>query len=159
MDISNWSWGQILELPRHLLGRRFPIGCSAFAVGLGEEYDISEMGLPERCVIHELLVTYAAEAVNFGNCSLALGDVLPTTDDEFNGMEQLFKDVGLRTGLRRDITAGMATEISLRNLKIGVNAGGRRLIMRYGAIFSGVTKMDAVITVSSVPRSLPEWFV
>lgn len=158
-DISNWGWGQILELPDHLFGRRFSIGCSGVLAAAGTVFDLSELGLPERCVIWELNTRYVADIPGFGNCSLALGDQLPTTDAQFNAMEQLFPDIGTRVDERRDFSISCGAQSALRGLKVGVNAGGRRLVLRYNTFFAAISKMECEIVVSSAPRSLPEWFV
>ena len=158
-DISNWGWGQVLELPDHLFGRRFVTGCSMVLGAAGTVYGISEMGLPERCVIWEMLSTVSASTLQYVNMSLALGDHLPANDAEFDRLEQLFPDMGYRMGVRRDYYLGTAAQHALRGLKVGVDTSGGRLVARFNKAVGGMAIGEVELVVSSVPRSLPEWFV
>lgn len=157
-DISNWGWGQIMELPDHLFGRRYSVGCEGNMVFTNTVYDISETGLPEKCVIWELQTILSSATGGHGFVSLALGDQLPANDAEFDSLEQLFPDLGVLAGRRRDFSLSNYARFELRMLRLNKDSQGRRLVMRYSRAVTGVSQLNAVITVSSIPRSLPEWF-
>lgn len=158
MDISNWSMSQILELPDHLFGRRYMISCGLTATGFDTLYDISELGLPERCVIWELCVVYNATVAGYGSISFAIGDQLPTTLSEFIGHEPLFPGLGLQRAGYREFAVGRGAAFNMRRLKICVSSGGRRLIIRFSALATGISIMNSSIVVSAIPRSIPEWY-
>ena len=158
-DISNWGWGQILELPDHLFGRRYCVGCNLGRGGPGNSYAISDMSLPEKMVIWELNLETGGSWDEYNYISLALGDHLPANDAEFDVLEQLFPDIGLRTGTRRDFPVRRNSIFNLSRVKIGVDTAGQRLVGRGETSFFGYTDVQAILVVSSVPRSIPEWFV
>lgn len=157
-NISNWGWGQLMELPDHFFGRRFMVGCASLSAGIDVLYDISELALPEKCVIWEVQIGYVAAAAGYGTISLALGDQLPVDDAGFHSHQALFPDIGVQGVGHREIAVGRGGMFNIRRLKVGVDASGRRLIMRFNALSSSISLMEVMLTVSSVPRSLPEWF-
>ena len=53
MDIRNWPMNRIMQLPDCCFSRRWPVGVSWLGEAVSVGYDISEAGLPERCVIWE----------------------------------------------------------------------------------------------------------
>ena len=159
MDISNWGWGQLLELPDHLFGRRHVVGCFSTITGGVTVFDISETALPEKAVIWEVNIHTTGPSSSIGSVSLALGDHLPVADAEFNAFEQLLPDVGFVAGTRRDIYVCDTCCFALKNIKVGISSTGRRLVMRYNQIVGETYLARVELVVSSVPRSLPEWFV
>lgn len=158
-DISNWGWGQLLELPDHLFGRRFPVGCFAIVGGVGSALNISEMALPEKAVIWGVSLCTTTTAADQGRISMALGDHLPATTAEYDSFEQLLPDLGQRTGVRGDIYVYRNLCLAFRTLKVGIDTQGRRLVMRYQQIGVDLNVGQVSLIISSVPRSLPEWFV
>lgn len=158
-DISNWGWGQILELPDHLFGRRSVVGCSLFEIGGGTGFDVSMLGLPEKCVIWELRGSYVTSEAGVGIFSIALGDHLPANDAEFNLLETLLPDLGRPVDGRREIAITSGSSFNLAQLKVGVDSGGRRLVVRFLSSVVTLAYCDVSLVVSSVPRSIPEWFV
>lgn len=157
-DISNWGWGQLLELPDHLFGRRYCVGCSVAAVLPGTYFDISEMALPEKAVIWCVHAQFASTALGFATVSLALGDQLPANDAEFNQLEQLLPDIGYHVLTRRDFHFGSESPFILCDMKLCVDTHGRRLVMRAMKTLPGSHFIESSIAISSIPRSLPEWF-
>jgi hypothetical protein len=157
-NISNWGWGSLLELPDHLFGRRFSVGCYVTIPTGGSGYDVSEMALPEKAVIWEMCICASNASADFGSISMALGDQLPADDAAFNRMEQLFPDLGRSVGTRRDIYVFRNCACSLSRLKVGIDTQGRRLVLRYHQIAGELAFAEVGLVVSSVPRSLPEWF-
>lgn len=158
MDISSWGWGQLLELPDHLFGRRFCVGCAIQHSTPGLGFDISVTALPEKIVIWEAVTCISALTADFANISLALGDHLPANDAEFDDMEQLFPDLGFLVGRHREIYGFRNCSISFNALKTGVETVGRRLVLRYDQTLGEASLAQVGLVVSAVPRSLPEWF-
>jgi len=158
MDISRWSMSQVLELPDHLFGRRYAVGCAIHQTLVGSYFDVSEMSLPERCVIWEVRFAVLTKVDDLFGVSIALGDQLPVDDAAFDRFEQLLPDIGYRTGTRRDISLTYRTSFELRGLKIGIETQGRRLVTRFDKVGGAPAFMEVELVVSSVPRSLPEWF-
>lgn len=157
-NISNWGDGQIMELPNYLFGRRYAVGCAAVFTIPGTTFQISLQSLPEKCVIWELHVCCSSIVSTAGNVSLALGDQLPANPSAFARYEQLFPDIGVLDHPIRDIYYSSDTGLSLTRLRTLVHPGGRRLVCQITNLVATASYIDVILVVSSVPRSLPEWF-
>lgn len=156
MDVSKWPIGRIMQLPDHCFGQRWLVGVASNRATTGPGFDISELGLPEECVIWNLAMWYTQGAQAFLGIYLALGDQLPATEAAFTALEPLFKDIGPFFIQRRRIE--MIAEAGLIHFPMRkyVHAGGRRLV---GEFYMGATSAQvatAVITVSSVPKEVPD---
>jgi len=159
MDVRDFPMDWIMQLPDHCFGRRWPVSVGWPLSAAGTFYDISESGLPERCVIWEVLLNVISHGTNgLVVVNLALGDVLPTTAAEFQANEMLLRDFGWYNLAQFNITAGIGDQVSLRNLRVPVMAAGRRLI---GRCISGAQGSDAFlsIVVSSMPTEVPDWLI
>lgn len=159
MRIDDWPLDRIMQLPDCAFGRRWPVSVAWPLANPGILYDISEEALPEWCVVWELLLVTMSHGTNgLISINLALGDVLPTTDAEFDANEAFLRGLGWWTALRYNIVAGIGQEPALRRLRHFVHSMGRRVIGRCG---SGATGSDAFLTlvVSSVPKEVPDWLV
>lgn len=157
-DISNWGWGQILELPDHLFGRRSVVAANIGTEGVGEYFDISECGLPEKFVIWDMCASLATTSSSPGEFRLALGDHLPANAAEFIAMETLLPDVGILQNGVRLMAVTLRQGFDIRNLKIGVDSSGRRLVSNFVTPTTAVNHFFVRLVISSVPRSIPEWY-
>lgn len=159
MDIRNWPMDQVMQLPDSAFGRRWAIGVSCQKEEVGTCYDISEAGLPERCVIWQLYIIATSTAFATYSFSLALGDVLPVNDAQFDANEYLFRDIGQHVLPRRELITGvMCPAIDLRMRKL-VETGGRRLIGRFVFTTEVLAYLHVFLVVSSVPKEVPDWLV
>lgn len=159
MDISQWSISQIMQLPDYLFGRRWEVGVAAQFEIPGVVFDISELALPEHCVIWSMGMYFSHTALATVRINLALGDVLPATDAQFDAYEPLFRDVGPIVAGRREIMAAVGSEIRMNFMRYYVNASGRRLVGRLASTI-GTNEMGwVVMTISSLPREVPGWFL
>ena len=86
MEIRNWPMDRIMQLPDHCFGRRFSVIFSGSVGAFGTSYFISELSLPDRCVLWELnMFSRTATAdIPFGQIrySFKLGTKLPASDAE-----------------------------------------------------------------------------
>lgn len=157
MNITNWSADQMLQLPDFVFGRRWPISVSSMESGPGPFFDISEAGLGDRCIIWSVNYLHVAAPTTWARISLALGDVLPATSAEFTALEQLFSDLGIWAGDRRDFfIPGGAPGLTIK-MRMPIQAQGRRLVLRYVRSASTSDTVTVTIVVSSIPRSIPSW--
>lgn len=157
-DISNWGWGQILELPDHLFGRRFVVAANAFSTAIGEYFAISDMGLPEKIVVWSVRVMATSVWSTPVQFRLCLGDHLPANAAEFIPMESLFPDVGVLAGGVRLSWVSRYQTFEMNGLKMGVDTAGRRLVTNSISLTTEDLLLQAVVVVSSVPRSIPECY-
>lgn len=158
MDISNWGIGQIMMLPDHLFGRRWLLGCSAAADLALWVYDISEMALPEWCVIWEMVFTGCNTVGVSINFSLRLGDQLPASDAEFLAMEMIFPGIDHFVDGRNVFELGAMSNQQFRRIRQPVHSMGRRLVMGARAAVGSPEGGSVQVLISSVPKEIPEWF-
>jgi len=159
MNISQWPIGRIMQLPDFVFGRRWPIIFSGLLTTVSTEYYISEMALPDVCVLWELtfFTTPVSTAVvpPVMPLSIYLGDQLPTTDAEMALMEPLFPEADeIVDGLRSFRGRG-----NLSRLRKPISAQGRRVVMRteIGAVVPGTFVVWLIF--SSVPKEVPDWLI
>ncbi|MBA7611089.1 hypothetical protein ES703_18305 [subsurface metagenome] len=156
MDIRDWPMDQIMQLPDCCFGRRWPIGVSVFGDEVTTYYDISELALPERCVIWKLNLSCPMYSTAIIYTSLALGDQLPVADAQFDAMEPLFRDIGALLAGRRVVNfnrMGGAIDVSMR---MPVATNGRRLVGRFEWLAAAAAQVVVVLTVSSIPTEVPD---
>ena len=157
MNIQNWGIGQIMQLPDHLFGRRFLVSCS-LSLGVGEtNWDISEVALPETCVIWELHIESIGIYSEILTLRIALGDQLPTVVAEMNRLDPLFMGLGLQGPEPRSFYLPQKTRVHFSRLRMPVAAAGRRLVIE-GVTPDAVTGVVFVgIVVSGGPKEVPDW--
>lgn len=158
MDISDWGWGQIMQLPDHLFGRRFMVSLMISNIKDGSGWDISEIALPEKCVLWEFQLNKTQGAGNVERLSLALGDQLPTTNAQFMGNEPLLHGLGIDGIEPRHIDIYANSFLISRRLRQNIDARGRRVIMEVTAGLADVAYVNAQFIFSSIPREIPDWF-
>lgn len=159
MDISNWGIGKIMQLPDWCFGRRFPISVAARSVNGAIAWDISEVALPERCVVWEFIAweSYIEHVANYFR--LAIGDQLPTAVAMMNALDPLFMGLGDQGAEPRQIRCPMSGNISFRRLRTPIETGNKRLIIEVVAQAAQSSWTSVVIVVSSVPREVPDWLI
>lgn len=159
MDISQWGIGRIMQLPDCVFGRRWPIIFTLHAAAEGSQYFISEIALPDVCVLWELygFSSPLGSAVTppLSVTSIMLGDQLPTTDAEMALMEPLLPGAD-------ELVANMRStrgRLELTRLKVPISAQGRRVVVRFqvGSIVPVVLALGLVF--SSVPKEVPDWLI
>lgn len=159
MDIRNWPFDQIMQLPDHCFGRKFPIILGIRSTDVLNHYLISEIGLPEACVLWEIWFnSIGGDGAFLGNVpgtiSLALGDRLPATDAEFNALETLFPEVDeILTGART-----IRAPLSLK-LRKPYRVSGRRVVARWLALQEDRIDMVLGLVFSSIPKEVPDWLI
>jgi len=156
MDVRNWGLDQLMMLPDHCFGRRWPIGLSVLGATVLPKFDVAEMALPEKCVIWELAAFYHTTGLDEAEFDIRLGDVLPTTWAEFIGYERLFKGVRGLIAPGGLIYVTSMTSVNWQNFKMPVQAAGRRLVIGVDAGVAVGHAVQVTLTVSSIPREVPD---
>ncbi len=157
MDIRNWPMDRIMQLPDCVFGRRWLMACEKRSVSDTEAFDITELALPEKCVIWNLaLDTSPGEGLNL-YVRLALGDQLPTTTAMMSALEPLFPGLGFQGAEPREITLRSGVFVVSWPLRMPVASAGRRMVL--GVMGAETPRVSArvVIEVSSIPTEVPDW--
>lgn len=159
MNISRWPINEIMQLPDHVFGQRWPVGVVQRQSEIGVYYDISEGALPEKCVIWHSSIYTLEYATITGSISVSLGDNLPTTDAEFDAMEPLFRNVGIVVAGRSSFYFGRYPMIAAWPERRFVAAAGRRIVGRFEWTAAVAWSMSFLAVVSSIPTEVPDWLV
>ena len=156
MNIRNWPMDRILMLPDNCLSRRFVVSCAIVTLGDETVWDISELALPDKAIVHELLLYGTGAFGKYVVTRLALGDQLPAATAEMDRLEPLFHGLGVQGAEPRGLTVGSPSTFRLNRLKMYVPAQGRRLVLEIAAVAGMVIQVCAAITVSTVPTEVPD---
>lgn len=159
MNISKQTIDEVMQMPDHFFGRRWPVGLFAGGVGAGTYYDISELALPERCVLWEVIWWNTSEWVPGDSFRLALGDQLPANVGMMNNLEPLLRDVGIPGPEPRFITCTAFSVSSRLRMRKPIISSGRRVVLECSAGVSGIKSIQVVLIFSTIPRTIPDWLV
>lgn len=156
MNVRNWPMGQIMQLPDNCFGQRWPVHVGVKTTSSVPHYDISESGLPERCVIWGFYIVVSGVSTSYVEVTFALGDMLPTTEAEFGANEMLFHDLGVPFGAIRFIRTIPYSGLGFIPMRKYVAAGGRRLIGRFDPATATLVYSHGILIVSGVPTEVPD---
>lgn len=157
MHINDWPMDRIMEMPDSVFGRRWLVGVAMTLTDANPVFDISEFALPDRFILWEIVVVAVgtfSESVHFG---LSLGDIVPTTETEFDALEIILGGSKARDGEIGEIEVLPFAPTYIRNLRQPVAANGRRLVGKAIRDLGAPVGAIANITISSVPREAPAW--
>jgi len=156
MDIRDWPLDKIMQLPDHYFGRRWPVGLQAELGDADPVFDICEASLSEVCVIWDLRFSVYGSLAASVEYSLAIGDQLPANDAQFNALEQVFPCVESRSGRRSSYEQHRYETFVFCSLRFPLRVSGRRFVGRFIRIIGGALGAQAIITVSSIPKEIPD---
>jgi len=159
MDIQNWGTHKIMQLPDYCFGRRFLVSCTVIGGDGAAAWDISEVALPEQCVMWELRLFCNCVAGEVASIRLALGDQLPVTTAIMDGLEPLINGLGIQGPGPRVIVPSFEGKLQWNKLKQNIHSGSKRPILEV----TGAAQKTPTVTVgmvsSGVPKSVPDWLV
>lgn len=159
MDIRNWPLDRIMQLPDCCFGRKFLVCLSALSKNSVAAFDISEVGLPERCVLWEL--SFWVDGNISGNdwFRLALGDQLPTTAAQVDALEPLIFGLGRQGAEPKRLLIRREQSLIRFTLRMPIAAIGRRPVLHYFTTVSIDSFLYVVLLVSSIPKEVPDWLI
>jgi len=156
MDIRDWPFDQIMQLPDHCFGSRFQVAVVCQGADGAAAWDISELALPEKCVIWEWHMCVNAITTDIARARLALGDILPTTTAIMDGLEPVFRGFGVQGPEPRDIIIARWGLPAMRVLKQPLLAAGRRFILEVTGEATKTPIVCFVFSISSMPTEVPD---
>lgn len=157
MDIRKWPLDRIMQLPDCCFGQRYAVSCYQVSLGPAPDWDISEVALPEKCVLWELIFYSVYAGLPAMWFRLALGDQLPTGTGQMDGLSPLIMGLGMQGPAPRRILfslSGSAVRMKMRKL---IETSGRRLVLEVACGGPGSTSIQVCIVVSSIPTEVPDW--
>jgi len=159
MRIDNWPMDKIMQLPDCCFGRRYCVSCTLVGVNDTTQWDISEIGLPEKFVIWDVNIFYSTSNDNDSMFRLAYGDQLPTTVAEMDRLKPVIHGLGVEGHEPRHVYIGYQRDTGNLNLRLPVASTGRRLVLEAHTVAEKVMAITVAIIVSSMPKEVPDWLI
>jgi len=156
MDIQNWGTHKIMQLPDYCFGRRFLVSCTVTGGDAAAAWDISEIALPERCVLWEYRAFCSCVSGELASFRVALGDQLPVTTAIMDGLEPLINGLGSQGPGPRAIHMSYEGKLVWNRLRQNVQSTSRSLIIEATGAQGKTPIVTVGIVVSGVPRSIPD---
>lgn len=151
--------GKILMLPDWVFGRRWPLADARMISATSWEYRLMDLGLPERCVIWEVCVGPVYTASIYGSFCFKLCDQAPANQAAMEALESVFPACWDINGVQSCLTGPSTGPVAVRRLKVGLEVGGRRLVVgTYNSTGSSRVFVWSIV-VSSVPTEVPDCLV
>jgi len=157
MEPKKLSESDIMRMPDCWFGQRYPVSVGVYAEQAGISYALSNLPLPDMCMIWSITCIFARVSGALCYFSLKMGDYLPTTDAEFDALPDLLQGWGWEIGGRDSCLLREEMAPYVINMKKLVKPQGLRLAARFNMV--GTAYGTAILTavVSSVPKDLPIW--
>lgn len=157
MDIRNWPMDRIMQLPDEAFGRRWLVGVGFVLADADPVFDISEFALPDRFIIWEIVAVAVGTFSEVVHVGLSLGDIVPTSEAEFDAMEIIFGGIRTGEGDIGEIEVLPFAPTYIRGLKQMVPANGRRLVGKAIRGLGAPVGATVNLTISSIPTEIPDW--
>ena len=156
MDFRSWPLNKIMQLPDECFGSRWPIFFAGGVAAANTGYYISEMALPERCVIWELFIHLTSQGgMAIENWDMdfiyKLGDQLPTAAN-LAAMETLFKGVDFIQAAEKTLRPFSG----VLRMRMPVASSGRRICLAARNNDTEYVTGHTGLVISSVPTEVPD---
>ncbi|MBA7532758.1 hypothetical protein ES705_24988 [subsurface metagenome] len=159
MNIRNWPMDQIMQLPDCCFGTRWPVSCGVTSSAVIDQFTIVKTGLPDRCVLWELLVLVKSEMAQLFQVEFAWGDQLPPDLSAWNQLQKMFPCQGVQDASNYYWEGGGHGDLALRRLRMPSPASGQRPCMRVDKTSTAEYMVTAIFVVSSFPTEVPDWLI
>lgn len=159
VNIQRWPVEKKLQLPDWCFGRRYLVTCTVKAKQGAHGWDISEVAMPEACVVWEYCARYDGDPDTTGYFWLALGDQLPVTQAIFRALDPMFMGLGVQGPDPRMIRMSGTSGVHYDRLRIPVATMGRRLVLMVEGQETGFGTVEVGLVVSGMPKEVPEWVI
>ncbi len=159
MNIRDWPSDQIMALPDHCFGRRFVVAVAAQSISENIGWEISDLALPEWCVLWEIAFWTPDPAGDISNFQIALGDQIPTSAAMMDALDPLIPGWGIHRPDPQYIQLPYLGGFARMTMRYPIHSGGRRLVL---AVDGTTTKVPVVFfqgIFSSMPTEVPDWLV
>lgn len=159
MNISEWPLSKIMQMPDEAFGSRWLVGGEVRPTEEQRLWTISPLAFPETIVVWELYMTAWTEATARAVFRIALGDQIPISTAMMNALEPVFPGIGYLGPQPQEIHLKDYPFLGLRKIRMPVKTSGRRLVIEYFNSGAATSLMTCILTVSSVPREVPDCLI
>ncbi len=159
MNIRDWGLGEIMQLPDECFGRRFPVCAGLLTSSAGGAWDISELALPEVCVLWNVVLWCQNDSEAILTVRLALGNQQPTSLVMMTALEALIPGLGVQGLDPRYIMVAPGFSMVSLPVRCPINTRGRRLVLEVISDGTALVYAQVVVEVSSIPTEVPDWLI
>lgn len=159
MNIENWSIEKKMQLPEWCYGTKYVISAAARILGVGPEYDISELSFPDVAVIWQVAITHVISNSFDNYFRVGLAMQIPTTAAEMNQSMELLPGYGTKGSKPRIMNSYSPHKHEKFECKIPIKPQGRKLVVEVVAVATKEIAIRMAVVVSSIPKEVPDWVV
>lgn len=159
MDIRNWPMSRVMQLPDWCFGRRWPVGVRAAIPGAGAVFDMSDVQLPDRFVIWEVVAIQRYAAGSSVEVTLATGLQVPANDAAFDELPLLFPQINSVTGRLGALDLVYLTSSIYVKVKVPIVGQGSHIVGRFIRTVGTGIGIQVSVIISSIPREVPDWLI
>ncbi len=158
MDISKWPLERIMQLPEDCFGTRFTMFFSKALQAGNTLFELSKLGLPNRCVLYE--ISFGVDFLGPSNrdktaeLSLSLASRVPVDNTAFRKLEPLWTGVNEVSSLMSIIRSPMF----LSRMRMPIPAQGRHVVTRVRNIGAVDILFSVGLVFSSIPNEVPDYY-
>ncbi len=156
MDVRNWPLDRIMQLPDHCFGRRWVIACGGLTDADTDVFTIVRTGVPDKCVIWEILVSAMSGLTVQIAVEFAWADQLVTTLAEWTRLQKMFPCQGVQDDGNFYFWTGGVGGLCLRRLRLTSPAAGLRPSVRLAGASGDGFNLTTLFVVSSLPTEVPD---
>ena len=148
-----------MQLPADAFGTRFSVIMGARQAGPFVTFFLSNIALPDRCILHELFIGSTAMRGTFSSqqtdCSLSLGSRVPANLTEFSLLDPLL------TGIEEGASGVkiLRPPLHLTRLRLPVLAQGRKVVLRAHVIPPFISEISVGLVFSAIPTEIPDFYM
>jgi hypothetical protein len=156
MNIKDWPLDQVMQLPDHVFGRRFPLVFKGQVGSGAAEFAMSGLSLPDRAVLWEVDIlgstTSAQGARSVYGAGFAFATKLPTSTAEFAALPQFLPGSDI-------LASGVPVfflPTHMHNIRFPVAAMGQNVAVMAQNI--GTLTINWIVTTiwSGIPNEVPD---
>jgi hypothetical protein len=157
MNISDWPDYKLMQLPDWVYGEKILYSVDGEAEATDYDYTIINAGLPDRCVIWDVMLRSAQAVLTVFNARVVLADQALTTAAQVDQAELVFPYVTEATGLTGWLSAIGGISNPFGPMKKLIRPQGRRLVIEFYNGSSATRDMGIDFIISGIPTDVPKW--
>ena len=159
MDVRGWPVERILQLPDWVFGRSYILSCVCKISGIGITFDISELLLPNLCVVWYVKIWGWYTTGYQSYVRIGLGHFLPSTEAEFMKLKPIVHGLGITGAEPRQIHIWRDQPSLDLQMRMPLDSGGNKVCMMANALTAEFGYARLAVCVSAFPEEVPDWLI
>lgn len=146
-----------MQMPDYCFGEQFPVCCNAYADSGADAFALSEIALPDVCVLWQMNIYPHYVSHHNEYIRLGLAETIPKDETEFMTLSPLIPGFGMQDDEPRKIR--MLNHAGLLGVKMRkvIETQGKKLALMAHSLADNSCRLHVIIVVSRIPEELPNW--